>query len=447
MSLVVPETLWARLRDTLRSDGVETACIGLANRVGEGPATRFLLSELQIPERAAYQKQGPLEAELSPAFVASVVATARERRMSLVFIHTHPFADDPVFSEVDDAGERVLLDFAERRIPGVPHLALVIGTIGANARLLGSKQHLDVGVIGPTVKRFGLRSGDTIAPEHDGSVDVFDRQIRAFGVDAQRRLAELRIGIVGLGGTGSIAAEQLAHLGVTRFLLLDPDIVERSNLNRVVGASSRDVGQPKVDVTKALIQRIRPTALVEAQQASILRSSVLQDLRNVDAIFCCTDSHGSRYLLNELAYRFLIPCFDCGVAIRTNGHQVTHVSARVQMLAPGLSCLTCTNVLDPEQIRRDLLTDFERARDPYIEGGTAPEPAVLSLNGVAVSLLTTMFLGAFAGMSVSTRHQRYDAIRGQVRTIDTTPVEHCVTCSSSGGLASGDAWSLPGRPE
>jgi molybdopterin/thiamine biosynthesis adenylyltransferase len=57
----------------------------------------------------------------------------------------------------------------------------------------------------------------------------YDRQIRAFGVAGQNILKSLRVGIVGLGGTGSIVLQELAHLGVTDFLLLDPDVVEESN--------------------------------------------------------------------------------------------------------------------------------------------------------------------------------------------------------------------------
>jgi hypothetical protein len=152
-------------------------------------------------------------------------------------------------------------------------------------------------------------------------------------------------------------------------------------------------------------------------------------------------------VLNEFAYRFLVPCFDCGVVIAADNHKVTHVSGRVQMLAPGLACLTCAQVLDPDQVRRDLLTEFERANDPYVLGGVAPQPAVVSLNGVTVSLAITMFLGAFGGIPVMSRHQRYNAILGTVRNVDTTPIDRCITCSTEGGLAAGDSWPLPGRPE
>ena len=446
MKIVVPETLWRQLYSSLANEVVESAGIALANHVGLGDATRLLVSEIHQPGNGDYQVRNHLEATLSPDFVASVVRKARDRRMSVVFFHTHPFSEAAEFSPKDDRGEKLLASFVEQRIPGLSHAALVLGRQRPSARILGSQQGIDVTVVGPTLQRFSISATEAGCAD-TRQLEVFDRQVRILGADSQKHLGSLRIGIVGLGGTGSIVTEQLTHLGITNFVLVDADVIEHSNLNRVVGASSRDVGRPKVDVAADLIRRIQPHANVEAVQASVLRNSTLTHLQAVDAIFCCTDSHGSRYVLNELAYRFLIPSIDCGVVIAVNGEGVTHISARVQMLAPGLACLTCNNLLDPEQVRRDLLTDFERAQDPYITGASVPQPAVISLNGVTVSLAATMFLGSFGGLPTDSRHQRYDAMKGTVRNVDTTPTPHCVTCSVSGGLAVGTSWPLPGRPE
>lgn len=446
MNLVVPEPLWHQLRETLRHDGVESAGIALANVAGDGSSAKFLLNKIRFPDAHDYQERGPLAAKLSPEFVASVVRTARDQKMATIFFHTHPFEQQAHFSKIDDAGERLLLHFVDRRVPKTQHAALVLGREKPAARLLGTDEKLAVSVIGPVVQRFGLPESDSDST-NESNFNAFDRQIRALGINAQQHLATLRVCIVGVGGTGSIVAEQLAHLGVANFLLVDADVVEQSNLNRVVGASPCDVGRPKVDVAADFIRRIRPDARIDTLHESILRNSVLRRLTGVDAVFCCTDSHGSRYVLNEFAYRFLVPSFDCGAVIAVDKGVVTHMSARVQMLAPSLSCLTCSNLLDPEQVRRDLLTDYERALDPYIEGGNAPQPAVISLNGATVSLSVTMFLGAFCGFPARSRHQRYDAMRGTVRNIDTAPVENCISCSNNGALAVGDSWPLPGRPD
>jgi hypothetical protein len=119
------------------------------------------------------------------------------------------------------------------------------------------------GVGGLTVGDDGSQTSDGRTTSDDGSghdvtntggrdtsgparADRFDRNVRAFGIKGQRRLGDVTAGIVGVGGLGSLVAEQLARLGVTEFVLVDPDIVEESNLSRLVGAYDHHVGRPKV---------------------------------------------------------------------------------------------------------------------------------------------------------------------------------------------------------
>jgi molybdopterin/thiamine biosynthesis adenylyltransferase len=61
------------------------------------------------------------------------------------------------------------------------------------------------------------------------------------GDNSDDALQHLRVAIVGLGGGGSHIAQQLAHLGVGQFVLVDPDRIEESNLNRLVGGTVADV--------------------------------------------------------------------------------------------------------------------------------------------------------------------------------------------------------------
>ena len=56
---------------------------------------------------------------------------------------------------------------------------------------------------------------------------------------AKNALQMLRVGVVGLGGTGSAVAQQLAHLGVTKYTLIDRDDIDVTNLNRLIGARRR----------------------------------------------------------------------------------------------------------------------------------------------------------------------------------------------------------------
>ena len=77
----------------------------------------------------------------------------------------------------------------------------------------------------------------------------YDRQIRVpqIGLMGQEKLAHSRILIVGCGALGTYAAEQLARTGVNHLLLIDPDKVEESNLQRQTLFTQEDIGLAKVE--------------------------------------------------------------------------------------------------------------------------------------------------------------------------------------------------------
>src|SRR5438552_2334935 len=110
------------------------------------------------------------------------------------------------------------------------------------------------------------------------------------GPDSDSVLAPCCVGLVRLGGGGSHIAQQLAHVGVGDFIVIDPDMVEDTNLNRLVGASAADVsrGTAKVDVTERLILGVNPNARVcKVRDRWQGRAELLRDCA---AIFGCVDS-------------------------------------------------------------------------------------------------------------------------------------------------------------
>ena len=97
----------------------------------------------------------------------------------------------------------------------------------------------------------------------------YSRNEALFGPEGQARIGGTSVMIVGLGGLGSAVAQQLAYLGVRRFLLIDADVVSLSNMNRLIGAHEADVDvTPKVAVAERIISAIQPTADVTATQAA-----------------------------------------------------------------------------------------------------------------------------------------------------------------------------------
>jgi molybdopterin/thiamine biosynthesis adenylyltransferase len=401
-----------------------------------GGEIRLLVRRIKYPESADYSRQGIDNAELTPSFVARVAKEALSGAFSLIFVHTHPGDERPSFSSVDDQGEQVLATFLRVRGLSGTNAALVMSNGGLRGRLLGLETEMRVISVG--AKR---------EVEFDPELDdleyspVFDRQVRAFGAAGQRQLERLEVAIVGLGGTGSIAAQQLVHLGVRRFVLIDPDDLEEPNLNRVVGATRSDVGQSKISVAARYLQGFDPDVTIVAAAGDVVRDRVARELINADFILCCTDSHGSRAVVQQIAYQYLIPCIDMGSIITQETGRVTGIFGRVQLLAPGLPCLWCSGLLDAAEIRRDMMNESERRLDPYIVDGAEPAPSVISLNGTVVSLAVSMLIGVVTGVPIDATHVIYNASSSTLRPVRGNQNPDCFICSPNGLLACGD-----GRP-
>jgi molybdopterin/thiamine biosynthesis adenylyltransferase len=447
--IVFPAEALAGLRkDLLGHSPNEAAAVLLAGPALQGDRTRLLIREVFPAPPQSCDEQGPYRVSVSAAFIAPLLKRARNEGWSLVMAHTHPFSEGTVgFSTVDDDGEAALFPTIFGRAAGRPHASVVLGLNHATARLwksaLGPPETADRIVQTGRSWRASRPGGE----EKQAGADEYDRSVRAFGREGQAAIGSMRFGIVGLGGTGSFVAQELAHLGATNLVLLDFDRVERSNLNRLIGASGDAVGKPKVEVAAQNVRSIRRDIAAEAIVGDVLRAADAARLLGCDLIFCCTDSHGSRAVLNQLSYQYMIPVIDMGVRIQVVDGRVADIAGRVQMLGPGLPCLVCNGFLDPEQVRRDLLTDEARARDPYIVGASEPQPAVVSLNGTVASMAVTMMLATVTGMPSSARHQVLIGMRGMVRAIDSVAEPGCVICSLRGTLGRGDTRPMPGRPE
>jgi molybdopterin-synthase adenylyltransferase len=322
-------------------------------------------------------------------------------------------------------------------------MAIVVGHAGIKCRLIGSTLPVEVIEVGSHLAIQTEHADD----RHATAEPVFDRQLRAFGVDGQHAIRRLKIAIVGLGGTGSVVAQQLGYLGASDLILVDPDQVEGHNLNRLVGATRTDIGQAKVAIAERQLRLLNPNVRALGLQRDVVHSDVADQLVAADIVFCCTDSHASRAVLNQIAYQYFIPCIDMGVGIALAEQAIISITGRVQMLAPGLPCLTCTNMIDARRVREEMMTPEQRQADPYFTSGHGePQPAVITLNSIVASLATTMFLGIVTRAPFKARFQIYDGLAGVVRNVASASEPRCIVCSPYGALGRGPSWPLPTRP-
>jgi molybdopterin/thiamine biosynthesis adenylyltransferase len=270
------------------------------------------------------------------------------------------------------------------------------------------------------------------------SRDRFSRQILAFGEEGQRRIASVKIGIVGLGGTGSFIAQMLAYLGVQDFLLVDDDIVEESNLNRLIGASIEDAKNKtaKVEVTKRVIHSVNPQAKVRGILVNLRSEEAVDSLCQIpEIIFGCVDNDGARLILTELASAYNKILIDSGTEI-INNQEFQEFGGRVIVARPGDFCLLCAGQIDLEVAKQELESKQEkmyRQALGYGLGNRIPNPAVISLNGIIAGLAVTEFLMLVTGLREPNRKVTYKGMRGVLKESIDQKRNDCVVCNSIAG--------------
>lgn len=145
--------------------------------------------------------------------------------------------------------------------------------------------------------------------EDEHMLNRYDRQERVtvIGHDGQRRINAATILIVGVGALGSYAAEQLVRAGVGHLILVDPDTVSLTNLQRQALFTEADVRDQalKVDAAKNHLQAINHHVEITAYPAA-LDDDLLQTL-TFDLVLDCLDNYGTRILINRAA---LVERFD-----------------------------------------------------------------------------------------------------------------------------------------
>jgi hypothetical protein len=184
----------------------------------------------------------------SQSFV-NVLKQAQDRSLVVALVHSHP-GGLLEFSEQDNKNEADLIQLAQNRNGSDALLLSLIVT--SNQQWIGrwwqkSRGFQPLDLIQIVGEKFCLHY-----PERGRGKEsaILNRQALAFGEVLNQDLAQLRVGIIGVGGTGSAVAMLAAKLGVRNLVLFDRDIVEESNLNRLHGATIEDArsGRLKVDV-------------------------------------------------------------------------------------------------------------------------------------------------------------------------------------------------------
>lgn len=233
-----------------------------------------------------------------------------------------------------------------------------------------------------------------------------DRQ-SFLGPNSDAILDAATIGLAGLGGGGSHVVQQSAHMGIGGYVNADPDWIEETNTNRLIGGTLADVAvsRRKVEIAERLIRGLQPKARIIPVPDNWLVAA--DDLKLCDVIIGAVDSFKEREQLERFARRHLIPYIDIGMDVHELGTREFLVSGQVILSMPGAPCMRCCG----------FITDERLEQEAKLYGAAGSRPQVVWSNGVlastAVGLLTQILTPWYANPP-SFVYLDYDGNKGTI---------------------------------
>ncbi len=418
-------------------------------REGSGARGRRLLAVDPIfPSADVWERQGEGQLRPSARWISAAVSRAVTEHAGLLFVHSHPDPRHPVgFSQIDRSS---ILSLAETIGPILegPFAAAVAHPKGwaagvvEDGRLIRIERVASIGrtlqLLTPLRPLSRRRSTDL--------AELDDRQRDALGT-VHDILQQLDVAVVGVGGIGSPLVEQLVRMGTGSITIVDADVLDTpSNVRRVVGSTPSDLrattAPRKVDVVGRHLDQIGLGVPIHRVFGDVRDESTWRELLDADIVLGCTDTHGSRAALNDLASAYLLPVIDVGTqAGARKDADLAALVAEVSILTPVTPCLWCRERISAEVIRAENLPADQRdklAREGYLVGGIGePAPSVMALTALGAGLATCALLAMLSGEGEACPSGYWiDGLMGD--GAETQPIEPVPTCRCRKRLGAGD---------
>lgn len=379
-------------------DGLESVAILLCGRRHDVHEHILAVQHCEFIEHDLCQR-GRDSVKWTTVGLTGLLDEAARAGLAVVKVHSHPGGSDK-FSLTDDKSDR---EFFESVFTWADSDAMHASVIMvADGSMFGRSITADL-----RFESLGLISvaGDDLH-FFPGNYSLFTRALsfarrheQAFGSRTTNVMSALSIAVVGCSGTGSIVIEQLARLGVKRLVLIDPDIVEEKNLNRIVGATRADIGQPKAEVLANAVRKMGLSTSVTSVVQNLFSERAVLAVAGCDIALGCMDSAEGRHLLNRLCAFYSLPYFDVGVRLEADGEGgIQAICGSVNYLQPDGSSLLSRGIITSDAIgaegmKRTNPERYEFARKMnYIAGVEEVRPAVISVNMHYASLVVLELL-------------------------------------------------------
>ena len=137
-------------------------------------------------------------------------------------------------------------------------------------------------------------------------IERFSRQLvlKNIGAKGQKKILSSKVLIVGVGGLGCPAAENLVRAGVGTIGLIDNDIVNISNIHRQSLFNSKDVKKLKVSVAAKKLKAINPLLKINTYKLRLNKKNIEDIIKNYELVIDGSDNFKTKFLINDYCIKF-----------------------------------------------------------------------------------------------------------------------------------------------
>lgn len=396
-TLSMTQQVHQRLRHHLfPGDGNEAVAVLVCTWV-PGARIRLLVRDVIVVPHDECSRRDEASLTWPSKYIERAIDLAESRQLSIMLVHSHPNGT-PQFSTVDDRSDREIFPSIFQACGKVHGSAVMLPSGVIFARVYSPDMQtipIDlVSVVGTDLHFWWAKNGQRPA-----------KRPMPFTNDMTEELGGLTACIIGVSGTGSVVAEQACRLGFGRVILIDHDIVEEKNLNRILNTAKKDANRKlfKVDVFAARVNQYRDEEYAVPVNANILTRKAVLAAAQADVLFCCVDTLRARSVADLLSKALLLPLLDVGVAIPTRvtadgSRTVDEATGRIDYVHPDGSSLIDRGIYTAATLAAEALAESDphahadQVQRGYIDGVPEQAPAVISLNMRAASACVMEFI-------------------------------------------------------
>jgi molybdopterin-synthase adenylyltransferase len=446
--LIITESYWNQLRDHLiREDNLEWAAFAYLTKDSENPDL-FFIKRIALCLSDAYAVQTPFFNSLTDEAQVELMNEIRKSdEDGIMEIHSHPFAKAGIFSGVDDANFPAFRNDILRRKANGFVLRMVIGRDESgftcyytNPQTGQEEDVTSINVIGRNsfkkIKRFSDRFSTTKISLQT-SDRKFLRNIQVMGKKGQEAVNDITLGCVAAGGAMNPFIIEAAHAGFRKFVVVDFDLVEEINFNRLLGMSSSDLGKYKVDILYRELKRFDPDIEIKTIKTRFQDESAIKELKAADILVSGVDNDEARLSVQLFAARFMKPLFDMGSGIFLNDEhtKIEQKGSQTRIFIPGNACLVCQG-LDVEKIHSETYLKNKRAAGYIINSNETPG-SIITLNSTIASMTLSLLIDYVTGNNRIPLHLCYDELNYKMKSHNFELRADCNICGKNGIVGNG----------